>query len=80
MRRINNDSMDSTLGNWFVLSRAMFGIDSPASKYLLEKMIHAEDGSDTEVTATQTQMVAHLQELNRKGEPVDFAKPLPATT
>lgn len=57
--------MSGTLGYHRKMSAAVFGEDSPATKYLDEKI--AEQGEDEPVLADETQLVALLMSLHRGG-------------
>lgn len=55
---------DSTLGNYLMLSEAVFGKDSPASAFLREKIEKSPKGADDEVIADEGQMVHMLGQLH----------------
>lgn len=52
----------STLGNWYKLCVAVFGVDSPATAFIREKL--DEQGSDMEVIADERQMLTVLIDLH----------------
>lgn len=52
----------STLRTWVDLSTTVFGADSPATKFLLDKM--AEQGEDEAVLAPETQLLQALMALH----------------
>lgn len=53
---------DSTLGNYRILTAAFFGEDSPAVKFLDDKI--AIDGADAEVIQDEGQMLYMLNTLH----------------
>lgn len=52
----------ATLGNYLKLSAAVFGLDSPATRFLQEKI--DKQGPDEEVIAAESQMVYMLATLH----------------
>lgn len=57
---------DSTLKNWRDLTAAVFGDDSPATKFLDGKI--AEQGEQMEVIADERQVLAALAHAHFEGE------------
>lgn len=76
MRKIS-DSLDSTLGNWLLVSKMTFGDESAASIFLRQKIAQADAGFDEEVIADERQMLVLLMAVHEQGLPVEFDKPLP---
>ena len=54
----------STLENWHALSRAMFGEESQATKFLADKM--DEQGPEEQVTADEGQLLYALGVMAQK--------------
>lgn len=59
---------DSTLENYIIISKAMFGADSAATKFLEDKAAGAKEGIKAEVIAPESQVVALLLETHVRGE------------
>lgn len=57
---------DSTLENYIKMSKAVFGADSPATKFLEEKAANAPDGIKEEVIAPETQVVMLLMKTHAR--------------
>lgn len=58
--------MNATLGYHRSMSALFFGEDSPATKYLDDKI--ATQGSDAEVLVDERQLIALLMELHKGGQ------------
>lgn len=52
----------STLGNWHALCVATFGGDSPATKFIADKM--AKQGADMAVLADEGQLLMALMQMH----------------
>jgi hypothetical protein len=59
---------DSTLGNYFKLSFAVFGPNSKATQFINERIKISPNGENEEVIAEETQMVYVLGQLHLQGE------------
>ncbi|WP_341323404.1 hypothetical protein NSQ62_07990 [Solibacillus sp. FSL H8-0523] len=57
--------LDSTLGNWIMLSSGTFGDDSGATKFLRDKAEKATNGLDEEVKTDEAQLLHVLMQLHR---------------
>lgn len=68
MQKLSNGK-DSTLGNHREIAAAFFGEDSPAIKWLDDKIATHENGADEEVVMPESQVVALLAHihLNEQG-------------
>lgn len=64
--------MSKTLGYHRKMCAMVFGEDSPATKYLDEKI--AKLGEDEEVIVDEGQLIFMLQEMHFGGEKTDFLK------
>lgn len=58
---------NSTLGEYLKLSRAFFGIDSAAVKFLQAKIAETPNGENEEVIADEGQMIHMLSDLYLRG-------------
>ena len=61
---------DSILGNYRKLTEAVFGPDSPATHYIVEKIEQSPKGELEEVLADETQMIYLLTNIH-KGKRAD---------
>lgn len=59
---------DSTLGSYRRLCTLFFGKDSPATKFIEDKIAEHEKGEDEEVVTDESQVVMLLTELHHEGE------------
>jgi len=69
MRKLST-GQDSTLGNCLDLTKAIFGADSPAVKFLQDKIEQSADGREEEVIADESQMLLALLTMAGKRENV----------
>lgn len=58
---------DSTLGNWLSLTQLVFGADSPASKFLEDKIQESPIGELEEVLASEGQLLNALVSIHMEG-------------
>lgn len=58
----------STLDNWLSLSEAIFGEDSPASKFIQDKINESPIGGAEEVLADEGQLLNVLINLHVEGK------------
>jgi hypothetical protein len=58
---------DNTLGNWRDLTAAMFGVDSPATAFLDDKIASSPHGRDEYVLADERQLLNVLVQLHLGG-------------
>ncbi len=56
---------DSTLGNYLKLTKAVFGVDSPATKFLEKEIEKSTNGENEEVIAAESQMLYLLAEKHK---------------
>lgn len=59
--------IDSTLENWINMTSLFFGEDSPATKFLQEKVAKSPNGLQEEVVADERQLIMTLHMMNIKG-------------
>lgn len=65
---------DSTLGSYLKLCLAVFGPDSPQTKFITDKIFESPNGANEEVIAEESQMMYLLVNLPPEG--VDEMKAL----
>lgn len=66
MRRLSTGQL-STLGNYRIMTVAVFGEDSKAVEFLDKKIAESPNGEDEEVVAEESQAVAMLGRLHFSG-------------
>jgi len=62
--KVLSTGQDSTLENYISLSTSLFGSESPAVKFLIQKAKDSPNGVKEEVLVDETQMVLLLFQLN----------------
>jgi hypothetical protein len=62
MRKLSTGD-DSTLGNYRELSALVFGEDSPATKFIDQKIVESPNGAEEEVIVDESQMLYLLGSL-----------------
>lgn len=62
MKKLSVGNLDSTLDNWHMLSKAMFGPESQATKFLQEKI--DKQGPDEEVIVAEDQLLIALTQIH----------------
>ena len=55
---------DSTLGNYLMLTRAVFGRESKAVRFLEQKIAESPNGEDEEVISDEAQMINLLAQID----------------
>jgi len=55
---------DSTLGNYLTLTRAVFGRESKAVRFLEQKIAESPNGEDEEVISDEAQMINLLAQID----------------
>lgn len=63
--------MDSTLENWILMSRYVFGEDSNATKFLKQKAEKSPNGVKEEVLADEAQLIQVLILLHSGNVPLE---------
>lgn len=66
VRKMSN-GIDSTLENWINMTSLFFGEDSPATKFLQEKVAKSPNGLQEEVIEDERQLIMTLHMMNIKG-------------